>query len=189
MTAADWSTRRAQLESAIGLVVKYWQPFAIAALVAAVGTCWHQHNLDEQAEGALAVELRVADSALKARKPALARYDTAIVHDTVKLNHVIAQLKTLHDTARIRDTIWVKQYIAATDSTVKACTELSRDCEQFRANATAVIAAQDTKIKALEAFKKPKPCGFAWALGAGIVRERTAFEIGPAFTVGIGCRF
>ena len=189
MTAADWSNRRAQLESAVGFVIRYWQAFAIAALVLTVGTCWHQHNVEQQAIGALRERLHTADSTLKIARPLVKVYDTAIVHDTVKLNHVIAQLKTLHDTARIRDTIWVKQYIATTDSLQDRCTELSKDCEQFRANATAVISAQDTKIKALEAFTKPKPCGFAWALGAGVVRERTAFEIGPAVTVGIGCRF
>ena len=189
MTAADWSRRREQFELALTFAASWWREFAILALALTLGTCWHQHNVEQQQMGALHERLRAADSTIALKVPLVKVYDGAIVHDTVKLNHVIAQLKMLHDTARIHDTVWVKAFVAATDSLKDRCTELSNDCQQFRANATAVMQAQDTKIKALESIKKARPCGLSWALGAGIIREGHAFEAGPALTVGVGCRF
>lgn len=188
MSAADWSRRREQVELALAFLGSWWREWLIVAVLAFAVIGWHRHNADQQAIGALREKMRVADSTLKVAKPLIKVYDTQIIHDTLKLNRVIAQLKTLHDTARITDTVWVKQYIAATDSLKDRCTELAHDCDAFRVNATQVIAAQDVKIHALESLKRPHPCGFAWSVGPSLVKSN-GYHAGVGVTAGIGCRF
>ena len=190
MTADERNRRREHIELALTLLGSYWREALICAVLAFGVIGWRKHNADQQAIGAAREIIRVQDSTLKARKPLVARYDTAIVHDTVKLNRILMRLASIHDTvtAHITDTVFVKAYIAATDSTVKACRELSADCEQYRQNASAVIAAQDVKIRALESLKRPRPCGFAWSLGPGLVKSN-GYHAGIGVTAGIGCRF
>lgn len=188
MSAADWSKRREQFEFALSFLGSWWREWTIALALIVLVLGWRKHNADQQAIGQLRERFRVADSTLKIVRPAVMHYDTVIVRDTVKLNRVIAQLKTLHDTARITDTLWVKRFVTTSDSAIQACTELSNDCQAFRTNATAVIAAQDTKIRALESLKAPHPCGFMWGIGPAVVYGG-GVHAGVGATVGVGCRF
>lgn len=188
MTAADWTRRREQMELAFSFLGSWWREATILGVLVFAVIGWHRHNVAQQEIGALQEKLHVADSTLKVARPLVKVYDTQIVHDTLKLNRIVTQLKTLHDTTRIHDTTWVKAYIATADSGLKVCSELSNDCQAFRANATAVIAAQDTKIHALESLKRPHPCGFVWALGPSVVYGG-GVHAGLGATVGVGCRF
>lgn len=190
MTAADWAKRREQVEFALSFLASWWREALILGVLLFGIIGWHQHNVAERALGALTERMRVADSTIKATKPLVTVYDTKIVHDTVKLNRIITKLNSIRDTMRIHDTVWVKQFIASADSLKASCTELSRDCDVFRRNATAVIGAQDTKIRALEAMKRSRPCGLDWTLGPAIARTTDGWRVAPfSIAAGIGCRF
>lgn len=188
MTAADWTRRREHIELALSFLASWWREWLIVAVLAFAVIGWHKHNADQQAIGALREKMRVADSTLRVAKPLIKVYDTQIVHDTLKLNRIVTQLKTLRDTERIHDTTWVKTYIAATDSGLKVCHDLVNACSAFKVNATAVMEAQDTKIRALESLKRPHPCGFAWSVGPSLVKS-SGYHAGVGVTAGIGCRF
>lgn len=188
MTADERNRRREHIEFAASFIVSWWREFAIGILAIASVWAFLSYGKAQRAVGAANEIVRVQDSTLKLRVPLVKVYDTKLVHDTLKLSRIITRLDSIRDTMRVTDTIWVKQYIATADSTVKACRELSADCEQYRQNASAVIVAQDVKIRALESLKKSRPCGFAWSVGPSLVKSN-GYHAGVGVTAGIGCRF
>lgn len=192
MTAADWSKRREQFDLALTFLASWWREGLIVGVLAFAVIGWHKHNADQQAIGALREQMRVADSVIALKVPLVKVYEGAIVHDTVATTRTITRARTLRDTVlqQIHDTTVVLRYVAVTDSMRQACSELTHDCAAFRENALAVMHAQDTKIKALETLKRPKPCGLSWTLGPSVARTSSGWTVAPfAATAGIGCRF
>lgn len=128
----------------------------------------HRAGLDQRA---LAGQVyRVADSVSRSLAPKLARVDTLLVHDTVKVRVAIARVTTLRDTVlqNLHDTTVVKEYVARTDTALKACSELSNDCAQFRAFAIQKFAADSTKFTAFRAsIPRPPRFGFKSGLTVG----------------------
>lgn len=140
----------------LALVLKYWKAGVVALALIVALTAWHQRDNALVARGKAIEQARVADSTLKAVKPQLARTDTLVVHDTVKVRYAISRLDTLRDTllTHLTDTVLVKEYVTRADSVAKACTELSNDCAAFRAYASQTIAALQAKVKAQPATIK-----------------------------------
>lgn len=190
MTAADWTKRREQIDTAIRFVLTYWQPFALGALVLVVGGMIAAYGRKEREAGMWQEKFRVADSIVAKKSPLVTIYDTRIVHDTLKLNRLITRLDSIRDTMRIHDTIWVKQFVAQAESTAKACSETATDCLAFRENATAVMHAQATEITALKKMPHRGPCGLDVTLGPAVARTTDGWRVAPfSVTAGIGCRF
>ncbi len=133
---------------ALTLLLKYWQTTLAGAAIIFGAVMWHEHNVAEVAKGVAVERTRVADSTLKAIKPQLARTDTLVVRDTVKVRIAVDRVITLRDTvlAHLTDTVLVKQFVTRADSAAKACVELSNDCQAFRTYATATIHALERKV-------------------------------------------
>ncbi len=132
------------------LALKYWQTGLVGAAIVFGGIMWHEHNVAEVEKGQALERIRVADSTLKAIRPAMARVDTLLVHDTVKVRVAINHVVTMTDTVlrHLTDTVLVKQFVTRADSAAKVCSELSNDCQAFRALATQQIAALNVKLAA-----------------------------------------
>lgn len=126
------------------LVLKYWQGAAIAALLGFGAFEWHEHSVALIDKGRAEERARVADSALKALGPLMAHADTVFRHDTVTLTRRITETTTIRDTLlkHLTDTVRVKDFIAASDSVIHACTEAVSSC-------TAKLRLKDQEIAAL----------------------------------------
>jgi len=132
----------------------HWQKGVIVvALLGLVGMC-RARDTALREKGAAEVRYRQADSTLRAVRPQLARVDTLLQRDTVKVRVAIDRVVTMRDTLlqRLTDTLIVQRYIERTDSALAACSELSRDCGAYRALARTTIAALETKLAAQPAF-------------------------------------
>lgn len=134
----------------IALLLHYWQAATLVAALSFGALEWHLHNQSEIEKGQAIERMRVADSTLKAIKPQMARVDTLIVRDTVRvrvaINHVVQMTDTvLH---HLTDTVLVKEFVTKADSAAKACSELSNDCQAFRSYATQTINALNQKLTA-----------------------------------------
>lgn len=80
--------------------------------------------------------------------------DTVFTSDTVRLVRWQTRYDTLYQHADIMDTVWVKQFVVAADSTIKSCTAALTTCEQRVADRDAQIANLNKQIK-LERKSKP----------------------------------
>lgn len=156
-------------------LLKYWRESLIGLLLVVAVTAWHAHDTALVERGKAQEKYRVADSALKALKPALARTDTQLVHDTVTLTVYLASriAPAKHDTVlkHLTDTVKVKEYIAQTDTALGMCRDLMSACAVFRTQAQATIAALESKVKAIP-VAMPTSCvggNALWGvLGAGV---------------------
>jgi len=168
---------------AFALLVKHWREALIgAAVLGLMAMCRSRDNVIREKARA-EVLYRQADSTLKAVKPQLARVDTLLQRDTVKVRVAIDRVVTLRDTLlrRLTDTVTVREYITRTDSALAACSELSRDCAAFRLYARQTIDALELKVKSQPAFVARSctmPSLLSGILGAtgGVVLGRTVFK-------------
>jgi hypothetical protein len=70
------------------------------------------------------------DEARRRYETAVAKLDTVYLTDTLRLTQWRTKYTALHDTLKISDTVWVKSFIVAADSTITACTKAVMTCEQ-----------------------------------------------------------
>jgi DNA topoisomerase IB len=138
------------------LLLRYWRELTIAVLITAGMTECHRRDVALRAAGVALERARVADSTLRAIAPKLARVDTQLVHDTVRVRVAVDRVVTLRDTvlAHLTDTVLVKQFVTRADSAAQACVELSSSCQAFRAYATQTIAALEAKAAAAPAISR-----------------------------------
>lgn len=131
-------------------LVRFWKEGAAIVLVIMATVLWQQKTAALVREGRALERVRVADSILAIEKPIVVRLDTVVQHDTRTVTRTIARVDSLRDTllVHLTDTLVVKEYVARTDSALKACTELSNDCAAFRASALTAIKALETKLAA-----------------------------------------
>ena len=162
----------------IALLLRYWHWVAIVALVAFGWAEWTAHNRALVREGQAQERARVADSALAVLRPQLARTDTILVRDTVRLTKLLPALQVIHDTLlqHLTDTVKVREYIEKADSTVRACTDLMSSCAVFRSQATATIAALEAKVRAVP-VAQPRSCVSTGAV-SGLVGVGLGFLAG-----------
>lgn len=132
------------------IVLRFWREALIVAVVLALGVTVQRWKTALRNQGIAEERYRVADSTLKAVTPKLARVDTLVVRDTVKVRVAINHVVTMTDTVlhHLTDTVLVKQFVTKADSAAKACSELSNDCQAFRAYATQTINALNQKLAA-----------------------------------------
>jgi len=134
--------------SALAILTRYWREMIIGiAVLVIVGYCRaRDHAIADRARAE--VLYHRADSTVQANAPKLAHVDTLLVRDTVWVAKTAKAAAAIHDTVvnHLTDTGLVKEYIARTDTALNACTELSRDCQQFRAFAFERFAQDSIKL-------------------------------------------
>jgi hypothetical protein len=135
-----------------------------AALVAVVGAGmlaygWHQRKIGER-------DAKIA-ALIHTQKQADSVYRVKI---SEWANEAI-RYKNLRRTVRITDTVWVKQFIVAADSTIAACGNLVESCKHR-------VAVRDSII---EVLKKQKPRRFGCVVGGAV----TPKGAGPGAACGL----
>ena len=134
------------------MTAKVWLVVAMLAglLVGGVGLAVHERNVgrDQQRAADLAEAAHVAAHAVaKAETVYVAKTDTFTIWRT--------KLATVRDTVlkHLTDTVLVQQYVATSDSTIRACSDVILSCDTVRARYRALVAKDST----LAAIPKPKP--------------------------------
>ncbi len=152
----------------------------------------HQRDAANQRIGELKERLRAADSVVTVEGAKTTKLAPVVEHDTKVVTRTITRVDSLRDSVVrfVHDTT-VLRYVAATDTALKACRDLSNSCDAFRVSATATIGALTTEVKSLRAMP-PKPrrmCGLGGALGYGTTYDKAGFHVGPSLTAGVSCAF
>jgi len=132
------------------VTTKLWLVVAVLAglVVFSVGLALHERNVgrDQQRAADLAEAAHVAAHAVaKAETVYVAKTDTFAVWRTRVDSVRYMVLKHLTDTVR------VKEYVATTDSTIRACSDVILSCDTVRARYRALVAKDST----LAAMPKP----------------------------------
>jgi hypothetical protein len=167
--------RAAQSRVAIAILIA----LAVLTVVVLVFRAGDRHRAEADRIALAGREYRVADSVSRALAPKIARVDTLVVHDTVKVRVAITRVATLTDTVlhHLTDTVLVKEYVARSDTALKACSELSHDCAQFRSFAIQKFAADSNKFVAFRAsIPKPPRFGFRSGLITGVAAVLAAIH-------------
>jgi hypothetical protein len=148
-------------------MTKAW-PFVVAAVCALVAGLWvHRVDADKAAEVQI---VRLTHT--------VHQKDSVFVHDTLVFTRTIKVPIALHDTVvkHLSDTVLVARYIAASDSALKACTDVFQSCK-------ASIAARDSLIAAYKSLK-PSRIGLGLIAGCGV-----GFDGKPASVIGGGVSY
>ncbi len=143
----------------IALLLKFWQPSLVAVALGFGALMWHEHNVAEVDRGVALERARVADSTLKSLKPLTAKAETLFVHDTVKLSRLVSHTDTLRDTVlkHLTDTVIVKAYVQASDSTIRVCRSVVTDCQAVQALLRQQISTLEVKLAAVP-VAQPRSC-------------------------------
>jgi hypothetical protein len=102
---------------------------------------------------------RHADSVLAETTKRLAAIDTQFVYDTVRVMRAVSRTLTLRDTLlqHKTDTVLVVKYVEQTDSTIRACTDLKKDCQAYRYEAERKFAAYEERLS-VKLPPSPRSC-------------------------------
>jgi hypothetical protein len=88
----------------------------------------------EGGRGDAALEKIGAGKAIVAvQTPIYQKAETLFVYDTVRLTRELVRHDTVLKEMRIQDTVWVKEYIASSEATIRACTATVNDCATAKA--------------------------------------------------------
>lgn len=137
------------------------------------------HDRDVAANAVLARQVQVEHQLVDRWKVRYARAATDVQHDSIVITHWVPKYNKARDTilARITDTLLVREFVAAADSTIHACTELLNSCSVFRVTADSTIHAQDAENAVLrEAVKANRPSALSRAWNA--IKMPLAFSAG-----------
>lgn len=91
------------------------------------------------------------DREVKVVVESLTVLDTVYRTDTLRLTQWRTRYDTLVETRDIHDTVWVKEFIAVADTTIKLCTAALKTCEQRVALQTKRADLAEQKLKDLTA--------------------------------------
>ncbi len=155
------------------LLLRYWKASAVALVVVfvvAMIMSWRHALINE---GRALQQLAHADSVLATTKTQLKHTDTVFMRDTVRLARARLRVDSLRDTLLLHttDTLLVKEYVARTDTALKACSDLEDTCARFRVQAQARFDAYELKLKTQSTATPPghKLADMLWLLsGVGL---------------------
>lgn len=107
----------------------------------------------------------------------IAVLDTVYKTDTLRLTRWRTKYDTLVETRDIHDTVWVKEFIAVADTTIKLCTAALRTCEQREALQAKRADLAEGKLKSLTTGQEKKErqkllLGAALGLVGGVLLTR-----------------
>jgi hypothetical protein len=150
--------------TAFSIFLRRWWPLLVAALLAALlagGVLhWlHRHDAAVRRDATLAIEVP------KARRESVmvARWDTVVVHDTVRLSRWLTRYDTARATVNVHDTVEVRAFVATADSTVRSCRATVLDLLSSCQAKDTLLATQSRIIAAYrEAPGIPPPATSAW---------------------------
>lgn len=128
-------------------------------------------ELDSLRSGIRALELRADSLSALARTRA----------DTVQV--AVERWRTLTDTLRLRDTVWVRQLAYAGDTMAAACMQLGRECIRALAAKDSVLEAERLQAELLEGYLE----GLAGRL-RGEQRRKWLYAIGGVGVTLALCR-
>lgn len=155
------------------LALRFWKEALLVALAVALFAMWRSRERGLVERGRALERARVADSILAVVTPKLARADSAVLRGTTSVMKYVDRWRT--DTAWHTDTVRVPgdttpriavpaPTVVRNDSTIKACSELARDCAAFRLFAGQKIAALETKL-ANQSVAQPRSCTVPMIVG------------------------
>ena len=167
------------------MTAKLWLAMVALVLVAGggAGLAVHERAIGRQLQ-------RNADLAEAAHVAAhaVAKAETVYVAKTDTFTIWRTKLATVRDTVlkHLTDTVLVRQYVATSDSTIRACSDVILSCDTVRARYRALVAKDST----LAAIPKPKP-GLLSRVGVyagyGIVFQPSGAVVhGVQLGVGVG---
>ena len=128
-------------------------PWAVSAALAGIlALAWHDEKAAIAKQAVTQALLAQSDSAYTA---AAHRADSAsrqLTTDTLIIHHETVRYQAVHDTVltHLTDTVVVKEFVQAADSTIHACTRALHDCASLTAALRGELAADDGKIAALQ---------------------------------------
>lgn len=107
----------------------------------------------------------------------IAVLDTVYKTDTLRLTRWRTKYDTLVETRDIHDTVWVKEFIAVADTTIKLCAAALRTCEQREALQAKRADLAEGKLKSLTTGQEKKErqkllLGAALGLVGGVLLTR-----------------
>lgn len=128
--------------------LRFWREGLLVAAVIGLVLLWRAHDRAVADKARSELLYARADSTIKANAGKLARVDTLLVRDTVRVRETVTRLTTLRDTVlrHLTDTLLIREYVTRTDSAAHACTELSNDCAAFRTFALQRFAQDSIKL-------------------------------------------
>lgn len=132
-------------------MTKLWLVVA-AAIALAVGGTWLA--LHERTVGRQLQQAEDAQAALHVARAAVAKAETVYVAKVDTFTRWQTRTVALHDTVlkHLTDTVLVKQYVASSDSTIRACSAVILSCDTVRVRYAALLK----KDSVLAAIPKPK---------------------------------
>lgn len=175
------------------LVLKYWREIGIGlAAVLLFAACESRDNALKRAGAAEALTKTVRDSNRSNAKQ-IRVVDTLVRHDTVVQRRLIARTDTLRDSVllHLTDTVRVREFVVATDSLKRACSETTNDCARFRQLAEVRFNNYETEIAALKQGPKRQHFGLGCTAGGGPVYELhdRRLVVGPGGVCGFTYRW
>jgi hypothetical protein len=124
------------------LLLRYWKAGLIVVLALVCVAFVQQWHAATIAEGQAIERARTQDSVVAVLSTRLARVDTLVVRDTVRLTRMFARTDTLRDSllVHLTDTVRTKEFITQAEADQHACVDLKNDCAAFRLSAAEEIA-------------------------------------------------
>jgi hypothetical protein len=147
-------------------VTRKWLPWALAAAALLGG--WLYGN-EREANGVLSAQLRASESRGDSLARRVGRVDRVFVRDTVRLTRWRDSLVVLRDSLTLTDTVEVRTYIAASDSTIRACSTALDTCTVRVATRDTLIATLRDQLRLRERieWRPATAVGIAWNAQTG----------------------
>lgn len=145
------------------LLLKYWREAAIVAALCALAVFVHANNVSQQRIGALNESLKNERTHGIQLSAEYARAKEVVKVDTVRVVRTIFKYQQLRDTLNIHDTISVKEFVVASDSVRKVCTDLKTSCQRALASADSLLQSE-RRVNAILMQQRPGKMGLAMKL-------------------------
>lgn len=176
----------------LALFLRYWKEGVMVLLVlTVVGFC----RARDRAVGDRRVaqdRAHVADSTLKVIAQLKLRAETTYIHNTKRLVVHTARVDTLRQTVlqHLHDTTVVKEYVVATDSALKACSDVRQSCDERHRLDALEIAQWKTKAQTAPAAQPRQHWGLGSTLGPCLSFDGKAVHACPlSLNVGFTYRW
>lgn len=111
--------------------------FAVAWVGERVGGAAHQSALRDS--------VRVARQDRERWQARVAELETALDAKAETVRVAVTRFRTVRDSVRLTDTVWVKEFVRVSDSTVRACSDLLTSCESFRASSGSLVRSLEVE--------------------------------------------
>ena len=147
------------------VMIAYAVPLVLVA--GGIATYTHQQREIGRRDVLLAQSRHDADSLKTLSRQSEVRFRT----DTIRLRQMLTRTDSLHDSVfvHLTDTVKVKEYIVAADSTIKVCRATLTDCAKGWDTAKRQVSVLESQVRLLEA-ERPSGVGkwVRYGIAAGL---------------------